>query len=48
MIKDKKYYLKLTENWKDPMPEPVIEYYDNGGYKKNIVVVRDDLLEAGS
>jgi hypothetical protein len=48
MIKDKKYYLKLTENWKDPMPEPVIEYYDTGGYKKNIVVVRDDLLEAGS
>ena len=35
-------YLPLIEGWEDPNPEPVLSWHDG------IVVVRDDLLAAGS
>ena len=39
-IKD--IHKELIENWKDPFPKPEIEHFDD------VIVVRDDLLEAGS
>jgi len=41
-VKSAEHYLELVKDWKDPYPMPEIRYFGD------IIVVRDDLLEAGS